>query len=273
MYINCKGKLIDLSSPKVMGIVNLTPDSFYDGGKYKNTDAVLLQVGQMLEEGATFIDIGAYSSRPNATNISVEEEENRLIPILQEVLKNYPEVLISVDTFRASVAKKAILAGASMVNDISAGMLDKDMMNVVGELRVPYILMHMRGTPQTMKTLTDYEDMIKELSLYFSERLAYARSCKIHDLIIDPGFGFAKTTEQNFKLLKEMSFLKKIEVPLLAGVSRKSMIYKTLGGDPSASLNGTTALHMIALQKGASIIRVHDVKEAMECIKLHKMLL
>lgn len=273
MYINCKGKLIDLSSPKVMGIVNLTPDSFYDGGKYKNIEAVLIQVGQMLKEGATFIDMGAYSSRPDATDISIEEEEKRLLPIIKEVLEHYPEVLISVDTFRSSVAKKAIHAGACMVNDISAGMLDKNMMNVVGELRVPYVLMHMRGTPQTMKTLTVYKDIIKELSLYFSERLVYARHCKIHDLIIDPGFGFAKTTEQNFKLLKEMDFFKELGVPLLAGLSRKSMIYKTLDGNPSTSLNGTTALHMIALQNGASILRVHDVKEAMECVKLHKSLL
>ncbi|WP_299684247.1 dihydropteroate synthase [uncultured Dokdonia sp.] len=271
MHMNCKGKLIDLSVPKVMGIVNLTPDSFYDGGK-KNMEAVLSQVGAMLTEGATFIDMGAYSSRPDATDISVQEEEARLLPIIKEVVKQYPDVLLSVDTFRASVAEKAILAGACMVNDISAGMLDKKMMEVVGALRVPYILMHMRGTPQTMKTLTDYKHLLKEITSYFSERIAYARSHKINDLVIDPGFGFAKTTTQNFTVLKEMDFFKVLEVPLLAGLSRKSMIYKTLNGTPSTSLNGTTALNMIALQNGASILRVHDVKEAVECVKLYNLI-
>ncbi|GGG27755.1 dihydropteroate synthase [Dokdonia pacifica] len=272
MYINCKGNLIDLSTPKVMGIINLTPDSFYDGGTYKDMDAVIAQVGSMLDEGATFIDMGAYSSRPGAANISIEEEEKRIIPVIREVLKHYPEALISVDTFRSHVAREAIYTGACMVNDISAGMLDSDMMSVVGELRVPYVLMHMRGTPQTMKQLTDYEDILKELTSYFSERLACARRHKINDLIIDPGFGFAKTTEQNFKLLKELRFFQFLEVPLLAGLSRKSMIYKTLEGNPQTSLNGTTALNMIALQNGASILRVHDVKEAIECIRLHNAL-
>lgn len=273
MYINCKGKLIDLSTPKVMGIINLTPDSFYDGGKYNGIDEVIAQVGVMLDEGATFIDIGAYSSRPGATDISIQEEESRLIPIIIEVVKQFPEVLISVDTFRSSVAKRAIQAGACMVNDISGGMLDKEMMKVVGELQVPYIVMHMRGTPQTMKNLTSYENLLKEISFYFSERLALARTHKIHDLIIDPGFGFAKTTAQNFTLLKEMDFLKIVEVPLLAGLSRKSMIYSTLNGTPSNSLNGTTALNMIALQNGAAILRVHDVKEAVECVLLYSALL
>ncbi|MFC4636317.1 dihydropteroate synthase [Dokdonia ponticola] len=273
MYINCKGTLIDLSTPKVMGIVNLTPDSFYDGGKYKELAAVVSQVGMMLEEGATFIDMGAYSSRPDATDISTQEEERRLIPIIEEIVKQFPEILISVDTFRSAVAQKAIQAGACMVNDISAGQLDKDMMKVVGELQVPYLMMHMKGTPQTMKHLTTYEDLLKEICFYFSERLALARTHKINDLIMDPGFGFAKTIVQNYTLLRELDFFKHLDVPILAGLSRKSMIYKTLNGTATTALNGTTALNMIALRNGANILRVHDVKEAVECVQLHKALL
>lgn len=273
MYINCKGSLIDLSTPKVMGIVNLTPDSFYDGGKYRDLATVISQVGIMLEEGATFIDMGAYSSRPGATDISIQEEENRILPVIKEVVKQFPEILISIDTFRSTVAQKAIQAGACMVNDISAGKLDKDMMKVVGELQVPYVMMHMKGTPQTMKSLTTYDDLLKEICLYFSEQLTLARTHKINDLIIDPGFGFAKTIKQNYTLLKELDFFKHLDVPILVGLSRKSMIYKTLNGTASTALNGTTALNMIALQNGASIVRVHDVKEAVECIQLHKSLL
>jgi len=269
MTINCKGKLIDLSSPKIMGILNLTPDSFYDGGKYKNLDEVVNQVGNMLEGGATFIDMGAYSSRPDAIDISIDEEERRLIPVIEEIVKQFPNVLISVDTFRSQVAKKAIKAGACIVNDISAGMLDNDMMRIVGELQVPYILMHMRGTPQIMKNLTEYDNLIKEMLYYFGERVELARSNKINDLIIDPGFGFAKTTEQNFALLNDLQLLQNIDVPILTGLSRKSMIYKTLKIDPSQSLNGTTALNMIALQNGASILRVHDVQPALECVHLY----
>lgn len=273
MTINCKGTLIDLSSPKIMGILNLTPDSFYDGGKYKNLEEAVNQVGTMLEDGATFIDVGAYSSRPDATDISILEEEERLIPVIEEIVKQFPEVLISVDTFRSQIAKKAIQAGACIINDISAGMLDDHMMEIVGELQVPYILMHMRGTPQTMKNLTDYENLLKDISYYFSERISIARDNKINDLIIDPGFGFAKTVDQNFKLLNHLEYLKNLEVPLLAGLSRKSMIYKTLKSTPDQSLNGTTALHMVALQNGASILRVHDVQPALECIKLYNAIL
>ncbi len=273
MYINCKGTLIDLSTPKVMGIVNLTPDSFYDGGKYKEVAAVISQVGAMLEEGATFIDMGAYSSRPGATDISIQEEERRLLPIIEEIVKQFPEILISVDTFRSSVAQKAIEAGACMVNDISAGRLDENMMKVVGALQVPYVMMHMKGTPQTMKSLITYDDLLKEICFYFSEQLALARAHKINDLIIDPGFGFAKTIAQNYTLLRELDFFKHLDVPLLTGLSRKSMIYKTLNGTAATALNGTTALNMIALQNGASILRVHDVKEAVECVQLHKALL
>ena len=273
MDINCKGTLIDLSTPKVMGIVNLTPDSFYDGGNYKDLAAVISQVGTMLQEGVTFIDMGAYSSRPGATDISIQEEERRLLPIVEEVVKQFPEILISVDTFRSSVAQKAVQAGACMVNDISAGTLDKDMMKVVGELQVPYIMMHMKGTPQTMKSLTTYDDLLGEICFYFSERLALARTHKINDLIMDPGFGFAKTIVQNYTLLRELDFFKHLDVPILAGLSRKSMIYKTLNGTATTALNGTTALNMIALRNGANILRVHDVKEAVECVQLHKALL
>lgn len=272
MTINCNGKLIDLTTPKVMGILNLTPDSFYDGGKYGDIDAAISQVEVMLSDGATFIDVGAYSSRPGATDISVEEEERRLIPVVRQLVTTFPEIVISVDTFRASVAKKAIEAGAAVVNDISAGMLDDDMMAVVGALQVPYIMMHMRGTPQTMKQLTTYDNFLKEVMSYFSERVAVAKSHKINDLIIDPGFGFAKTTAQSFELLNNLDLLKAFEVPVLAGVSRKSMIYKTLDVTADNALNGTTVLNTVAISKGARILRVHDVKEAMEVISLSNAL-
>lgn len=255
-----------------MGILNLTPDSFYDGGSYEKMDDALRQVEKMLEEGATFIDVGAYSSRPGATHISEAEEQNRLIPVIQKLVESFPEIILSIDTFRASVARASINAGASIINDISAGNLDDQMMARVGELCVPYIMMHMRGTPQTMKSLTDYEDVTKEVIHYFSERIAMARTHKINDLIVDPGFGFAKTIQQNFELLAQLNHFRMLDVPVLAGVSRKSMIYKTLGKTVSEALNGTTALNMIALQNGAKILRVHDVKEAMECIKLYEVL-
>jgi dihydropteroate synthase len=255
-----------------MGILNLTPDSFYDGGKYGDIDAAISQVEMMLSDGATFIDVGAYSSRPGATDISVEEEERRLIPVVRQLVTTFPEIVISVDTFRASVAKKAIEAGAAIVNDISAGMLDDDMMAVVGALQVPYIMMHMRGTPQTMKQLTTYDNFLKEVMYYFSERVAVAISHKINDLVIDPGFGFAKTTAQSFELLNNLDLLKAFEVPVLAGVSRKSMVYKTLDVAADGALNGTTVLNTVAISKGARILRVHDVKEAMEVISLSNAL-
>ncbi|RMB61073.1 dihydropteroate synthase [Dokdonia sinensis] len=272
MTINCKGTLIDLDTPKVMGILNLTPDSFYDGGSYEKMDDALSQVEKMLKEGATFIDVGSYSSRPGAVHISESEELNRLIPVVQKLVENFPEILLSIDTFRARVAKTAINEGASIVNDISAGNLDDEMVQTVGELRVPYIMMHMRGTPQTMKTLTHYKDVTKEVIQYFSERIAVARSHKINDVIIDPGFGFAKNTEQNFELLAQLNHLQMLDVPVLAGLSRKSMIYKTLNVTSKDALNGTTALNMVALQKGAKILRVHDVREAVECVMLYEAL-
>lgn len=251
-----------------MGILNLTPDSFYDGGKYQDISAVLSEVNSMLNQGATFIDVGAYSSKPHADFVSEADELNRLIPIIQTIISEFPDILLSVDTFRSKVAQESVLAGASIINDISAGQLDSHMLEVVGNLNVPYIMMHMRGTPQTMQSLTDYDALIKDILFYFSERLAAAKKHQIHDIIIDPGFGFAKTREQNFQLLKHLEHFKILEKLLLVGVSRKSMIYKTLENTPKDALNGTTILNTIALHKGANILRVHDVKEAMECIKL-----
>ncbi|WP_027880714.1 dihydropteroate synthase [Mesoflavibacter zeaxanthinifaciens] len=272
MTINCKGKLIDLSTPKVMGILNVTPDSFYDGGRYKDENSILNQVETMLNQGATFIDIGAYSSRPNADFVTEDEELQRIVPIVELLVKHFPEIIISVDTFRSEVAKQTIKAGASLINDISAGFLDEKMLQTVANLSVPYIMMHMRGTPQTMQTLTDYDNLTKDVNFYFSERISKARALGIIDLILDPGFGFAKTTQQNFELLNQLELLNIAGLPLLVGVSRKSMIYKTLDTTAQNALNGTTALHMIALQKGAKILRVHDVKEAKECITLYNQL-
>ncbi|KAA5824521.1 dihydropteroate synthase [Algibacter amylolyticus] len=272
MTINCKGKLIDLSSPKVMGILNVTPDSFYDGGGHKNEAEILKHVEQMLNEGATFIDVGAYSSRPNADHVSETDELKRIIPIINLILKAFPETLLSIDTFRSQVAKACIDAGACMINDISAGKLDDHMLQTIAKLRVPYIMMHMRGTPQTMQQQTNYTNLVKDVLFYFSERIAKAKDLGIADVIIDPGFGFAKTLEQNFELLNQLELFKIIEKPLLVGISRKSMIYKTLETSAKEALNGTSVLNTVSLQKGASILRVHDVKEAMECIKLTRLL-
>lgn len=272
MTINCKGKLIDLSTPKVMGILNVTPDSFYDGGSYKDEADILNQTKRMLTDGATIIDIGGYSSRPGAEFVSEEDELKRVLPVIKLILKHFPETLISIDTFRSNVAKQAIKAGAAIVNDISAGRLDENMMKTVGELSVPYIMMHLRGTPKTMQQLTDYDDLLKDILAYFGARIAKAHAAQIKDIIVDPGFGFAKTREQNYKLLNYFELFKLTDKPILAGVSRKSMIYKTLNTTSKEALNGTTALHMVALQKGATLLRVHDVKEAMECITLFNQL-
>jgi dihydropteroate synthase len=272
MTINCRGNLIDLSIPKVMGILNVTPNSFYDGGKYANDKAMLNQAEKMLAEGATFIDIGAYSSKPSAEFVSEADEIARLVPVVQLILQHFPEALISVDTFRAKVAKTALEAGACIVNDIAAGGLDEQMMPTVAEFQVPYIMMHMKGNPQTMQSLAQYNNITKEVLFYFSEKIAQARSFGINDLIIDPGFGFAKTTEQNFELLANLELFDRLELPILVGVSRKSMIYKTLETTAEFALNGTTVLNTIALQKGSNVLRVHDVKEAIQCVKLHQSL-
>lgn len=268
MTLNCLGSLIDLSTPKVMGILNVTPNSFFDGGRYSDEKRILERVEKMLLEGATFLDIGAYSSKPRAEFVSEEEEKSRLLPVVDLVLKNFPDALISIDTFRANVAKAAIENGACMINDISAGSLDEIMMQTIAQLQVPYIMMHMKGTPQTMHTMSNYENVVKEILFYFSQKVAQARALGINDLVVDPGFGFAKTIQHNFEILKNLELFQILELPVLVGVSRKSMIYKTLETTPDFALNGTTTLNTIALQKGAKILRVHDVKEAMETIKL-----
>lgn len=273
MTINCKGKLVDLSSPKAMGILNLTPNSFYDGGRYSDKKAILSQVQKMLDQGATFIDVGAYSSKANADFVSEEEELQRLIPVIELLVNTFPEILISVDTFRSKVAENAIEAGAALINDISAGSLDVNMMQIVAKLQVPYIMMHMKGTPNTMQSLTQYDDILQEIMFYFAEKIQLARSFGINDLIIDPGYGFAKTTEQNFELMHKSEILKHLKLPILVGISRKSMIYKTLKNTAQEALNGSTALNAFALMKGASILRVHDVKEAVETITLYEALI
>ena len=260
--------MIDLSVPKVMGILNITPDSFYDGGKHKNPDAILRHTEKMLNEGATFIDVGAYSSRPGAKDISEDEELHRILPIINLILTKFPTALISVDTFRSRVAKKCLQVGTALINDISAGQLDKDMIDMVSEFQVPYIAMHMRGTPQNMSDKTEYDDLFKDIMFYFSKIVEASRAKKLNDLIVDPGFGFAKTTSQNFQLLENLSLFKNLKKPILVGISRKSMIYKTLKNSADDALNGTTALNMVALRNGANILRVHDVKEAVECIRL-----
>lgn len=268
MTLNCNGQLIDLSQPKVMGILNITPDSFYDGGKIKGLNNALRHSEKMLSEGATFIDVGGYSSRPGADDIDEQEELQRVLPVVKSLLKEFPSVLLSIDTFRSKVAKHCLEIGGTMINDISAGGLDDKMMETVADFQVPYIMMHMKGSPQTMKQQTAYEDLIGEILFYFSKRIAMARTLHINDIIVDPGFGFAKNSEQNYVLLKKLDLLQMIELPVLVGLSRKSMIYKKLNLDAKNALNGTTALNMIALQKGANILRVHDVKEAVECTKL-----
>ena len=272
MTINCNGKLISLERPKIMGILNFTPDSFFDGGKYKDEASVLNQVDKMLNEGATFIDLGAYSSRPGAKEVGEDTELKRITPIVSLIINKFPDVILSIDTFRSNVAKACIENGAAIVNDISAGLHDDNMLSTVAKLNVPYIMMHMRGTPKNMQQQTDYKDILKEVLFYFSERLSAAKALGVKDIIIDPGFGFAKNLEQNFELLKQMDVMSIIEHPLLAGISRKSMIYKTLDVTADQALNGTTALHMACLQKGAKILRVHDVKEAVECTKLYEQL-
>lgn len=272
MTICCKGRLIDLNYPKIMGILNCTPDSFYDGGRYKSAEQAVKEAENMLEDGADFIDIGGYSSRPGALDISESEEADRVLPVIEKLIKVRPEVLISIDTFRSGVARQALQAGAALVNDISGGHRDPGMLPLIAEMRVPCILMHMKGTPQNMVRHAQYDNLLLDLRYYFSERLARVSALGITDCIIDPGFGFAKTREQNFKLLRELKGLEILEAPLLVGISRKSMIYKTLGVTAEDALNGTSALHMIALQNGANILRVHDVKEARQCAELHQQL-
>lgn len=268
MTINCKGTLIDLSSPKVMGVLNITPDSFYDGGKYKNESEILHQVEKMLFEGATFIDVGAYSSRPGAQHISEEEELKRILPVLRLLMKHFPEIIVSVDTFRSNVAKETIAVGAAMINDISGGKMDAKMFETVANLQVPYILMHMLGTPQNMQKNPVYKDVTQEIISFFAEQIFNLHQLKLNDVLIDVGFGFGKTNAHNFEILKNLSLFENLDVPILAGISRKSMLYKTLDISAQEALNATTSANTIALLNGANILRVHDVKEAMEAVKI-----
>lgn len=268
MTINCLGTLIDLSTPKVMGILNQTPDSFYDGGRYSDLAAMLRQVEQMLDQGASFIDVGGYSSRPGAAEVSQQEEISRVVPTIEAISKTFPQALISVDTFRSDVAQKAIDAGAALINDISGGDQDPQMYKIAARNQVPYILMHMRGTPQTMTQQTDYDNVVMEVAQELSKKIKQIRTLGVNDLIVDPGFGFAKTLEQNYALLNKLDHLKMLQTPILVGLSRKSMIYKLLETDPENALNGTTAANTIALLKGASILRVHEVAPAMEVVRI-----
>ncbi len=271
MTINCKGTLIDLSTPKVMGILNITPDSFYDGGKYKNENDILQQVEKMLLEGATFIDIGAYSSRPGAAHISEDEELKRIIPIVTLLVEKFPEIIISIDTFRSKVAEKTIESGAALINDISGGNMDSNMFETIAKLQVPYILMHMQGTPQNMQKNPSYKNVVTDVISFFAKQLFKLRKLHVNDVIIDVGFGFGKTIEHNYELLKELQLFKNLEVPILTGVSRKSMLYKLLDITPKEALNATTVANTIALQNGTQILRVHDVKEAVEAVRITEM--
>lgn len=270
--LNLRGKLYSLDEPKVMGIVNITPDSFYSGSRFDSDKPLLSEVEGMLKHGAFIIDIGAYSSRPGAENISESDEEKRLLPAIELLVSEFPDIIISVDTFRANLAKKAVEAGASLVNDISGGQLDENMFQMIANLGVPYILMHMRGTPQNMVEMNHYDDLSGELITYFQNKLDLLTNLGVKDIIIDPGFGFAKNINQNFELLKELSSFRILEYPVLAGLSRKSLIYKTLKIPVEEALPGTVALNMVALQQGVSFLRVHDVKEAVETIEIFKAL-
>ncbi len=266
--LNIKGRVIDLNTPCVMGILNVTPDSFYDGGKFDQEKTQLAQVEKMLSEGASMVDVGGASSRPGAPEISVEDEATRVLPAIRRIAKKFPSAIIAVDTVHSSIAQRALNEGASIVNDISGGEHDKKMFEMVAEKNVPYIVMHMRGTPQTMKTLTNYDNLIKDITDYFINKISKLRTLGIKDVIADPGFGFSKTVAQNFELLQNMDYLELLEIPIMVGVSRKSMIWRTLEITPEQALNGTTVMNTVALMKGASILRVHDVKEAVECVKL-----
>ena len=266
--LNINGQLLDLSTPRVMGILNVTPDSFYDGGRFVAEREIIDQTEKMIEEGATFIDVGGYSTRPGASEISEEEEIKRSVTAIKILIKKFDNIIISVDTFRSKVAEAAVQEGAAIINDVSGGELDTKMLDTVARLRVPYILMHMRGTPQNMTQFSNYDNVVKEVTNYFHQKLQRLNELGIKDIIVDPGFGFAKTIQQNFEMLKNLEYFKLLGRPLLAGVSRKSMIWKTLKISAEEALNGTTALNTVAIMKGASILRVHDVKEAVEVIKI-----
>lgn len=266
--LNAGGRLLDLTVPKVMGILNVTPDSFFDGRKFLTPPEILNQVEKMVKEGADFIDVGGYSSRPGAEDISVEEEMSRALPAVELIVKNFPNTIVSIDTFRSQVAQRAFEAGALLINDISGGDLDEKMLPTVASLNAAYVMMHMKGSPQTMTQLASYENMILEITSSLQTKIEKLRKLGHKDVVIDPGFGFAKNVEQNFKLLQQLDHLQVLGKLILVGLSRKSMIWKTLQTNPENALNGTTALNTVALLKGASILRVHDVKEAKEVISL-----
>lgn len=266
--LNCDGKLLDLGTPKIMGVINVTPDSFFANSRQEGLSDILLRAEQMLADGADILDIGGMSSRPGAEIISIDQELRRVITPIEAIMKRFPEAIVSIDTVHAEVAKEAVNAGSSLVNDISAGRIDPNMYDAVAELGVPYILMHMRGTPKTMQQQPDYEDVVQEILDFFIQEVALLRQKGVKDIVIDPGFGFGKTVRQNYELLHGLNLFQILEVPVLAGVSRKSMINKLLGIGPSEALNGTSVVHLLALQNGASILRVHDVKEAREVIQI-----
>ncbi len=266
--INCKGNLIDLTSPKVMGILNLTPDSFYDGGKYKSEKEILSQTEKMLHEGATFIDIGGYSSRPGAKYVNEKDELSRILPVLDIIIHNFPDILVSIDTFRSSVAKQCVAIGACMINDISAGSFDDQMFKTIAELQAPYIMMHMKGTHENLHLKTEYDDMIKDIIYYFSKKIFELRALGVNDLIIDVGFGFSKSMDQNYELLHNLNLFQCLDLPVLTGISRKSMLYNYLNISVGESLNATTVANTIALIQGTQILRVHDVKQAVEAVKI-----
>jgi dihydropteroate synthase len=268
--LNLRGNLVSLETPAVMGIVNVTPDSFYSASRKSEEFELIESAGQMLEEGALILDIGGYSSRPGAADISVSEERERVTKAISIIIREFPEVYISIDTFRSEVATAAVDSGACIINDISGGNLDSQMFDTVARLNIPYVMMHMKGTPQNMVQQSAYNQLLKDILLYFAEKVNELRSKGVKDIILDPGFGFAKTAAQSYEVLRNLDYFKALQLPLLAGLSRKSMIYKTLEVTPEESLNGTTALNMVALVNGASILRVHDVKEAYETIQLFK---
>jgi len=272
MILNIKGNILDLSSPKIMGVLNVTPDSFYDGGVYSNEKKILLQVEKMISDGADIIDIGGFSSKPGAKTISVKEEEKRVIPIIKLINNTFNKIIISVDTFRSEIAEKSLNEGASIINDISGGNLDKNIYQIANKYRVPYIMMHMKGVPANMQANPKYENINYEIIKDFSYKIDLAEKKGVCDIIIDPGFGFGKSIEHNYQILNNIKLYTVLKKPILVGISRKSMIYKLLKTDPSKALNGTTSLNTIALINGANILRVHDVKEAKEVIKLYSFL-
>ena len=266
--LNCNGRLLVIDKPLVMGIINATPDSFYEGSRFSGTDRILVQAEKMISEGADILDIGGQSTRPGSEQISMDTELSRIIGGIEAIHQKFPEIIISVDTYYSTVAKKCIHAGASIVNDISSGTMDKEMLSTIAAFQVPFVAMHMKGTPQTMQQQADYENVTREVLDFFIRKKDECKTAGIADVIMDPGFGFAKTIAHNFRVLKDLSVFKMLDAPLLVGLSRKSSVYKTLGISPEEALNGTTVLNTIALMNGANILRVHDVKQAKETIKL-----